>query len=125
MTVIDEQEQQDRVYSHLDLGNKQLEPEKDIYRTLINRNFQLGYIDNKEYAHLSLLLEKSFIFMEFDSVLMRKEASLYLNMINSRLVLSGSVGGNVRTSINTHTNINKVTEEKKGGVLSGVFRKSE
>jgi len=56
---------------------------------------------------------------------MRKEALFFLKKINTDLVLSGSKDGFVRKEINTHTNINKVTQETKGGALSGIFKKGD
>lgn len=124
MATQEEQEQANRVYSHLDIQSKIIEPDKDIFQH-INRNFQLGFIDRRDFLQLSFLLERSLIMMQYPSPLMQRQALENLQLINSKLVLSGSIDGNVRTGINTHTNINKMTQENKGGVLSGVFRKSE
>jgi hypothetical protein len=117
-------EQSERVYSHLQIQQKQIDPSNKIFQD-INRNLQLGNIDKNEYRELKIAVERLLIMNKYTSPLMQKEARELMEMLNTRLVLSGSVKGFVRTMINTHTNINKVTQETKGGALSGIFKKGD
>jgi hypothetical protein len=117
-------EQSERVYSHLQIQQKQIDPSNKILEE-INRNLQLGNIDGREYEHKKIILDTLLIMKNHPSPLMRKEALFFLQKINTDLVLSGSKDGFVRKEINTHTNINKVTQETKGGALSGIFKKGD
>jgi len=117
-------EQSERVYSHLQIQQKQIDPSNKIFQD-INRNLQLGNIDKKEYMELKIMVERLLIMNKYSSPLMQREAREIMEVLNTRLVLSGSVRGFVRQMINTHTNVNKVTLETKGGVLSGVFKKGD
>jgi predicted phosphohydrolase len=117
-------EESERVYSHLQIQQKQIDPNNQIFKE-INRNLQLGQIDKKEYKELKIAAEKLLILNKYPSILMQKEAREIMEMLNTRLVLSGSVEGFVRKQINTQTNIQKVTQENKGGVLRGIFKRSD
>jgi hypothetical protein len=119
-----DQMEADRVYSHLQIQQKQIDPATNIFVKL-SRNFQLGNIDRKEYEHIKMDMETSLTMHDHPSPLMKKEAQRRFEMIDSRLVLSGSKEGFVRKEINTHTNINKVTQETKGGVFNGVFKRGD
>ena len=124
MNQLEEGTDLERVYSHLQIQQKQIDPASTIFKKL-SRNFQLGNIERKEYEHMKIVIEKILIMLKYPSPLMQKEAQELLEMVDTRLVLSGSKEGFVRKEINTHTNINKVTQENKGGVLSGVFKRGD
>ena len=123
MNTDDKKEQDAQIYSQLQIQQKLVEPDTKVLG-LLDRNLQLGFIDDREFRFYGGMLNRAIIIGQNPSPLYKNEFMTTLHFLESNLVLSGSKHGHVRDSLNTHTQIQKQDyREQKNGFFSGVFKK--
>lgn len=111
------------IYSQLQIQQKLVEPDNKVLG-ILDRNLQLGYINEREFHFYSGMLNRAIILGQNKSPLFQNEFVTTVHFLEGNLVLSGSKDGKVRDSLNTHTQIQKQDyREQKNGFFSGVFKK--
>jgi hypothetical protein len=110
-------------WSEIQLKEKLVDP-SIVNKKELNRNLQLGFIDKQLFKDLSRKTYRANIFLTYDDEISQEYGISNLKNNEEQLVMSGSIGGKVRDSLNT-TNQNQRYYEERSGMFSGLFKRKQ